>query len=241
MSSKPIAFNFGNVLAPESILFHEGDPQKFRQIGCFAYLLQMEAENILVDTGINHLSVVNQTKRGPHSWQRKADETIESQLAKHHLSTEDISTVILTHMHYDHCSNAIKFSHARFILCASEWEYVNSAAYQNTERYAAIKGVIDFLAPKVNHGLELITEDKELSCGIKICLAGGHTPGSMMVEASYPEGEYLMTGDTVFLNENVQKQKPIGFTADIQKSKQVLHRLCGYPGTILTGHDPLAF
>jgi N-acyl homoserine lactone hydrolase len=240
LKPRPKILKLGSVSATESILFLGGAATAFRKIGCFAYLLQLETGNVLVDTGINDLQVVNKTAKGPNRWQRNPDEILENQLAKYQLAIGDITTVILTHLHYDHCSNLTKFSNAEIILSAKEWDYVRSPTFMNSVMHQAIQPIIDYLDAKTSSELNLINGDYKLSDQLNIIEAGGHTPGSLMVAATYGPERYLMTGDAVFLIDNVIRNIPIGFSMEPENSRAVLEKLSKYPGKLLTGHDPLS-
>ena len=237
MSFKPIPLRTGGVTAPESILFEGGDSARFREIGCLAYVFGLGSEIVLVDTGIADLAMVNRTVRGPNHWRSQDHETIEGQLAKHQIKCSNISLVVLTHMHYDHCSNLKKFPHAKVILSQQEWDYVHSLEVAGSPMNEAILPVIAYLDSRPDDQVEFVATESLLIPGLKLCLAGGHTPGSLMVEADYGNQKYLFTGDAVFLRDNVADQIPIGFSAEPAKSASLLTRLRDYSGILLTGHD----
>ncbi len=58
---------------------------------------------ILIDTG-------NGTKQDAKFWSHyylHGDDTLHSSLAKHGFKADDITDVILTHLHFDHCGGAV--------------------------------------------------------------------------------------------------------------------------------------
>ena len=234
---QPIALKTGEVSGQESLLFQGGDPAKFREIGCLAYALRMDREIVLVDTGINDLAVVNRTVRGPNHWRRGEHETIEAQLARRGIDRSEVTWVILTHLHYDHCSNLMKFPRATVVLTGREWEYAHSGAVAASPMRQAILPVLEYLDSLPLDRVVFIDREHQLLPGLNLRPVGGHTPGSLMVEAALGAQNYLCTGDAVFLRDNVRLQVPIGFSAEPLKSASVLGDLGGYGGTLLTGHD----
>nr|WP_294904057.1 MBL fold metallo-hydrolase [uncultured Lacibacter sp.] len=83
---------------------------------------------ILVDTG-------NGTKQDEKFWSHyylHGDDTLEKSLAKHGFSKDDITDVILTHLHFDHCGGAVDlvdgklvpaFKHATYWSNEQHWEW----------------------------------------------------------------------------------------------------------------------
>lgn len=110
-----------------SIFYYRGgftsNPEEYKEKEEFPiliFLLQGNGRNILVDTGGGdplcedmQLSEHAQTIRLP-------DERPDQALAKLGVKTEDIDTVILTHLHWDHCYNNHLFPQAEFFVQRKE-------------------------------------------------------------------------------------------------------------------------
>ncbi len=140
-------------------------------------------ERVLVDTGIGD------------KWDEKArdiyriehTDTIESSLARVGLKPEDITRVVLTHLHFDHAGAATKldstgkpvprFPNARYYVQQREWEL----AINPNRRSRAAYLPDNFLPLQEAGQLELIDGDFQLGLGLELVLTGGHTPGHQIV------------------------------------------------------------
>jgi len=76
-------------------------------------LVLSEGERILIDTGIGEL--FPQYRRF-HTVKRNPDQSLRMQLQNFRLKPEDITIVINTHLHFDHCGNNELFKNARFMF-----------------------------------------------------------------------------------------------------------------------------
>lgn len=119
---------------------------------------------------------------------------------------EDITHVILTHLHYDHVAGSTftdhsactipTFPNARYYVQRREWKY----ALSQLDSDRTIKGIryqLDDLYRLVADGrLEFLDEDfTELLPGIKILWTGGHTPGHQVVRIGDKENAAYYLGD----------------------------------------------
>ena len=102
----------------------------------------------------------------------------------------DIDTVILTHLHFDHCANTELFPTARFILQRKEWEFAHHPIISQREIYVPM--LIDMLSER---DLVLVEDDYEVAEGVAVHLVPGHTAGQQAVSVSTAEGTYVLAGD----------------------------------------------
>jgi glyoxylase-like metal-dependent hydrolase (beta-lactamase superfamily II) len=227
------AIDFAHIACSEAVLFKDGSPGTRREIGCFAYLLSRDDTHLLIDTGAADMDAINATVRAGGCWQR--NDTLEAALERFGLSPADIGGVIVTHAHYDHISNLPSLTNARIYLHQKEAAVLFDGTHAH---YAQLGDVRRFLQARQQDGFVVETTDC-LSIGDDILIqhTGGHTPGSQMVFADTDMGDCLLTGDAVFLLENVERDIPIGLTADRAQSANALRICREFKGRILTGHD----
>ena len=83
-------------------------------------LVLAEGERIIIDTGIGELP--SQYEKF-HVVRRNAEQTLQAQLKKFGLKPMDITVVVNTHLHFDHCGNNRLFRNARFYVQADELRY----------------------------------------------------------------------------------------------------------------------
>ena len=83
-------------------------------------LIRTDKENILVDTGIGTLPPKYEKF---HEVIRTKEEQLRLSLKKAGLEPSDITLVVNTHLHFDHCGNNILFPNAKFLEQIDEVRY----------------------------------------------------------------------------------------------------------------------
>jgi len=118
---------------------------------------------VLVDTGVggpeevlNHWRVVNVA--------------VADALAELDMSPADISLVINTHLHFDHCGQNAVFKHAPFYVQRAE---LDRARREEPE----LAGWFDFMGAR----FELLDGDADILPGLKVIATPGHTAGHQCV------------------------------------------------------------
>lgn len=210
-----------------------------------SWLLMPEGEGdpILVDTGFRNAERCQEVHGlGPH--RTKPGWSLEQQLGKYGLELDDIKTVILTHLHYDHAGGCAKFKNAKFIfqrselqaaaapLASSRLEIGGSSLFYDRKDIAEL---IDPLWPQV----ELIEGDVEIAPGVDCVLyANTHTPGSQAVYVNTEEGTAIILGDIARNVElNVNQGIPPGLFYDLEATYRAMNRIKKDGRFILPSHD----
>ena len=132
---------------------------------------------VLVDTGVG----------GPedvlNDW-RVVNVAAADALAKLDMSPADISLVINTHLHFDHCGQNAVFKHAPF--------YVQRAELDRARRESPdLAGWFDFMGAQ----FELLDGDTEILPGLKVIATPGHTVGHQSVVVQTSDGENAENGE----------------------------------------------
>ena len=136
---------------------------------------------VLVDTGVG----------GPREWLddwRVVNVAMADALATVDLSPADISLVINTHLHFDHCGQNAVFRHAPF--------YVQRAELDRARRESPeLSGWFDFAGAR----FELLDGDAEIVPGLSVITTPGHTVGhqSVLVDAGDGSSD-LLIGDAAY-------------------------------------------
>lgn len=189
-------------------------------------LVVTENENILVDTGIAPLppSLAKYVK-----FTKDAD--IVQSLAAFGLAPDDITIVVNTHLHMDHCGNNRLFHRARYFVQKDELDY--SA---NPDRFMRGGYVRDFYS-----GLpfETVEGRNTLTNGIELMDTPGHTPGHQSVIIQAGETKVVYTGDAAPLLENLEKRDITGIIYDPVSELQSIDRLRAEGGSVIASHDLL--
>jgi N-acyl homoserine lactone hydrolase len=149
----------------------------------WAWLIEGGEEPILVDTGC---SLQEFMKYSVLSAGGEEGAPIEDSLQKLGISVSDVKTIIITHLHSDHCLNAKKFPHAKLIVQQEELKFARnphplfSAIYKN-EWYEGLN-------------FKTVQGDSEIISGVKAVFTPGHSAGSQSVSITTEKGEVVITG-----------------------------------------------
>lgn len=157
------------------------------------YLLQSQDRTILIDTGMGELSMM-----GPGFGR------LATGLEAIGVGSEDIDTVILTHVHPDHFGGLLKgggaaFANAELVISDVEHGFwgdpakAASAPDQVKGIFQGAAAIFDAYADR----LRPVASGTEVAPGIRLELSPGHTPGHSIVHIDGGERELLMVADTL--------------------------------------------
>lgn len=153
-------------------------------------------EKILVETGIGELP---EAYRKFHTVKRKPDQALRAQLQKHGIKPEEITLVINTHLHFDHCGNNALFSNAKFYVQAEELRY--AYAPDRFQKAAYLRKFFDASLDYVPvHGKHQLTDN------IILVPTPGHSIGHQSVLIKGERKNYVYCGDAAPLRENLEKR-----------------------------------
>jgi len=152
------------------------------QLGINFLLIRGEGMNILVDTGTGRKLRPERLKM-----MGLADSTtVVSHLKNFDLSPDDITHIVFTHLHFDHCggsteisgdeTNAV-FRKAALFIQRDEW----SAACRPDDFSRSSYHVHDFLPLFETGNVHFISGDFEIADGISVEVSGGHTAAHQIV------------------------------------------------------------
>jgi glyoxylase-like metal-dependent hydrolase (beta-lactamase superfamily II) len=196
--------------------------------------------NILVDTGFYRDKFLKQ-------WNVKDFIKPSEAISKAGLKPEDISDVIITHMHWDHADGMDLFPQARVWIQKDEYVYYTSQAWQSPGSHGGIEpeDVMALVRLNIEGRVRLIDgDDQEAIEGIKFYTGGRHTYASQYVGVNTKAGTTVIASDNCYLYENLDKRAPIAQTLDAAsnlKAQDRMKQLASNPRLIVPGHDPAVF
>ncbi len=136
---------------------------------------------VLVDTGIGG------PQQALDDW-RVVNRSVADALAELDLSPADISLVINTHLHFDHCGQNAVFKHAPFYVQRAE---LDRARREDPELHE----YFDFTGAR----FELLDGDTQILPGLEVIATPGHTPGHQCVVARGDGGAFdVLIGDAAY-------------------------------------------
>ena len=194
------------------------------------WVLQGGEEAIVVDTG----PPLDEAHRRGITRVRDIDQA----LAEAGVRADEVRTVVLTHLHWDHAANAGRFPNAVFLAQAREIEFFASEAREHPamNRFYSHQA---YLAQLIHEGrIRPIDADTTIVPGVRAIRVGGHTPGSQMLVVDTPQGEAVITGDAIPLHRNYRDNIPSGIVVDTLEALAALARVRSLqPAALHTGHD----
>src|SRR5919108_4499981 len=167
------------------------------------------------------------------------------------VSPEQIDSVIIGHMHFDHFGNTEAFPKAKIHIQKSEmegWVWALGLGEDLKWITAAVDpdDVIDAMKAAAEGRLVLVDGDQEIAPGIKLINANDtHTFGTQMAAVNTAKGTYCLTGDACYWYENAEKMVPLGYAQGNQVTQLLSLKkakdIAGGIDRLVPGHDAKVF
>jgi glyoxylase-like metal-dependent hydrolase (beta-lactamase superfamily II) len=137
---------------------------------------------ILIDAGIGD----KEDEKFRDLYRIEKTDTLDASLGRAGFAPAEITHVVLTHLHFDHCGGATRldaggrvaprFPNARYVVQRLELELARNPNRRSRAAYLAAN-----FEPLAAAGLlDVIDGDCELAPGVRLARVGGHTPGLML-------------------------------------------------------------
>ena len=160
-------------------------------------LIEDEGRLILVDTGMGN----KQDEKFFGHYYMHGGDTLEKSLAKYGFTKDDITDVLLTHLHFDHCGGAIErvngelvpaFKNATYWSNARHWKWATEP--NDREKASFLKENI--LPIQQSGKLKFIEEHpNDFPANIMIRQVFGHTEAMMLPQINYKGKTILYMAD----------------------------------------------
>lgn len=200
------------------------------------WVLRDGDRTLVFDTGGSDVSPAHRMGHG-HYRRTKPEEPGEK-LRAIGVRPEDVTIVVLSHLHWDHASNWRLFERATVLVAAREIPYAarpdlghavyfdfrgGPAPYWDPERFQAVEGE------------QALSEDG----AVRVVPLPGHTPGSQGLLVASAVGTVLLPGDAVPLLRNLAEAPPTpnGIAVDPAALQHTLNGLAP-EWTVFPSHDP---
>jgi len=181
-------------------------------------LVRTDKETILVDTGVGTLPPKYKTF---HEVIRSREEELSYSLKIAGLKPSDVTMVVNTHLHFDHCGNNRLFENSKFLVQTDEIRY----AYF-PDRFMRVSYLRDFFDVEGDY---LPVKGKyEIENGVEIIPTPGHTIGHQSLVVKWKNRNVVYAGDAAPLPENIEKRNISGMIYDSSlglESIDVLRRI----------------
>jgi glyoxylase-like metal-dependent hydrolase (beta-lactamase superfamily II) len=225
---------------PVSGLVAGADRTRKTDIAMIYWLVRGEGHVILVDSGFYRPQFFQR-------WKVQDFQMPKEMLGRVGVRPEDVTDVVLTHMHWDHADGMDLFPNARIWLQKEEYSYYTGPAWQEKTTHGGIEpdDVLALVKLNVAGRVSLVDgDDQVLFPGIRSYTGGKHTWASQFVTVATAAGTVVLASDNMYLYENLDTHKPIAQTLDAASNLHAQDRmktLASDPRLIVPGHDPAEF
>jgi glyoxylase-like metal-dependent hydrolase (beta-lactamase superfamily II) len=207
---KLIKIETGNFMADGGALFgvvpkmmwkrqYPCDKDNYCNLTMRCLLVDTGDRRVLIDTGAG-----SKQSDKFFSWHRlNGEANLNDSLLQAGYKADDITDIILTHLHWDHCGGCVSFDknqkaklnfkNARHWVSMPQWEN-----YKESNSREEVVYFPENMRPVEEAGLlHLVEQDKEILSGIELRLLHGHTRGNVLPLIHHPKGTVAFMGDLI--------------------------------------------
>ena len=203
-----------------------------------------EGRRILVDTGMGH----EWTQKQIDMFRiEQPDDALGAALKAAGFSRDDVTDVILTHLHFDHCGGATHpdgkelvptFPNATYYTQRAQWQLANAPSAKDRASF-----IPDNFVPLERQGrLEILDAAEELAPGVEIIVGNGHTDGHQMVKVSGGGETVVFMGDTIPTASHLRLPYIMGYDLrpleTLEEKKRLLDQAAEEGWWLFFDHDP---
>ena len=206
-------------------------------------LVETDDRLCLIDTGLG-----NKQDEKFFSHYEPSGTTLLESLKQKGFSTNDITDVFLTHLHFDHCGGAVmktndgmlkpQFANATYYVHAKHWE---TATKPNAREKASF--LKDNILPLQEAGqLKLLQREEEIFPGFTFFTVSGHTESMMLPLIDYKSTKVLYMADLVPSAGHIPIPYVMGYDMQpllvMQEKERILGEAVDKNWVLYFEHDP---
>lgn len=209
-----------------------------------AMLIKGNGKNILVDTGMGQKW--DEKSKGMY---KISESFLEQNLAKANITPDDITDVILTHLHFDHAGGAVKNVDGKLVpTFKNATYYVQEANYKwamnpnARERVSYMKeNFIPLLEANV---LKFVDGEIELFPDIHLIISNAHTHAQQLVRVKGDDKSICYCGDLIPTATHIPLPWVMGYDLYpleiMNEKKKLLEQAVDENWVLFFEHDPYA-
>ncbi len=214
------------------------------QLALRTMVIRNETHTILVDTGVGQK--MNEKLSKIYNVDLREYELIKS-LKEKGISPEDITDVIVTHLHFDHIGGAtyyengelkLTFPNARYHVQGEQWYWANNPSEKDRASYMP-----ENFKPIEEEGkLVELEGPKEIFPGIEVLVFYGHTSGMQLPKISDGKQTLLYCADLMPTASHIPLPYIMAYDNNplvtLEEKKRLLPKIVEENWTLVFEHDP---
>ena len=234
------AVRYGTIRGfPVAALVAGADTARRLDIAMMVWLLRGPGKrNVLVDAGFYREPLVARWKPADYEWPSVA-------VRRAGVRPEQVTDIIVSHVHWDHLDGADLFPKARVWIQREEYEhYVDDAGRPRDRAIDSADAAMLWRLRRAGQVRLVEGDSQEVLPGITAYTGGKHTWASQYVTVRTPRGVAVVASDNAYLYENLATHTPIAQTLDSASNRRALERmdrLASSVRLIVPGHDAEVF
>ena len=153
-------------------------------------------------------------------------------LAHNGLVPEDIDTVFVSHLHWDHVENLDLFTHAEILIPQLEFDYARNPRPQDWGTPPYVHAILEGM-----HVLPLANEEQTLFPGVRTLLLPGHSIGLQGLVVETDNGSAVLASDALWSARDVTRGVPDVAFFNPPQAQASLDRALASGDLFFPGHD----
>ena len=228
---------------PTRSLVIGADSSRRTALAFTVWLVRGGGRTILVDAGFYRDKFLQRWK--PTGFARPSEA-----LAALGVKTDDVTDIVVSHVHWDHLDGADLFPRARVWIQRDEYAHHTNDSGSVLDRAIDAEDAAMLASIKSAGRLQLVDGDSaEIIPGIRVFTGGKHTYASQYVSVNANRGDgrtgtVVLASDNAYLYENLERRRPIAQTLDSLsnlRAQERMFRLASEPRLVIPGHDADVF
>lgn len=224
---------------PASGLVAGADTSRRMDIALMVWLARAPGgRNVLMDAGFYREKFMKR-------WKPANYEQPSVAIGRAGLKPEDVTDIIISHIHWDHADGADLFPNARIWIQREEYDkYIDSTGRAKSSTIDSLDAAMLHRIAKAGRVRLVDGDSVEIMPGIRVFTGGKHTFASQFATVQTSSGTVVLASDNAYLYENLSGRRPIAQTLDSLSNLRAQERMkamASSPALVVPGHDPAVF
>lgn len=216
-------------------------------------LINLALRSLVVDNGENIILIDNgwgdkQSKKFFRHVHLNGGDGLEGGLKKAGYGLDDITDVVLTHLHADHCGGGVKkasggkgyemvFPNAKYWVSRQQWDWAVNPNLREADSFLE-----ENLLPMMGHGkLHMVEKAGKLFEGLDVRIVNGHTPGQLVPVIDYKGSKIIFAADLIPTVAHIPLLWNMSYDLDqlttIKEKKEILEEVLSNKYVLFFEHD----